>query len=454
MTLSATYDSVLARVRLAGSGLTVSDTFTRTVVNAWGTSDSGHVWSTDGGSASNYSTTGSRGIHSATARGTGYITYTGSEMLDVDIVSRVVVGVLATGDYISAGLVARFVSSTGDYYLLRAEFRTDQSIVLTLFRRSSGGFVTLASATSGATHSTGAGYSVRLQVVGSSLKSKFWQTSLGEPSSWDIDFVDSSPVTTSGGIGCRSFVSSSNTNTLPVAVEYDDFSAVPWVKVERSTNQVTWTTVRGGAALVPVSGAIALDDYEFAPDVTNYYRAVGQTANITPTLGGVWLKSLARPFLNRQVTVVDYSDVARTSRAGVFDIVGRSFPIAVTDLHGSRRWTLDVLASTLAEAEDLDLLISTGEVQFVHVPAGSGVPGGYVALGDTSERRPGRRSVRRVFSLPFTAVAAPGPDIIPAVGTWQTVVNNYTDWSALTSDKADWNAVLQLVGSIADVIVP
>lgn len=43
--------------------------------------------------------------------------------------------------------------------------------------------------------------------------------------------------------------------------------------VERSTDQITWVTVRGGDALTLVSGAAKLDDYEFTPGVPNYYRA-------------------------------------------------------------------------------------------------------------------------------------------------------------------------------------
>ncbi|NUT31524.1 MAG: hypothetical protein HOV79_00465 [Hamadaea sp.] len=47
--------------------------------------------------------------------------------------------------------------------------------------------------------------------------------------------------------------------------------------VERSTDQVRWTTVRGASAWPVTAGAFAktLDDYEFAPGVVNYYRVRG-----------------------------------------------------------------------------------------------------------------------------------------------------------------------------------
>lgn len=43
--------------------------------------------------------------------------------------------------------------------------------------------------------------------------------------------------------------------------------------VERSTDQVVWSTVRGGSAVTVTAGTMsALSDYEFSADVLNYYR--------------------------------------------------------------------------------------------------------------------------------------------------------------------------------------
>jgi hypothetical protein len=75
--------------------------------------------------------------------------------------------------------------------------------------------------------------------------------------------------------------------------------------IERSPDQVTWTTVRGAAALQLSGGAFSLDDYEFADGQANYYRvtysdttapvyvssaalatttSAGATASVTPAL--------------------------------------------------------------------------------------------------------------------------------------------------------------------------
>jgi hypothetical protein len=46
-----------------------------------------------------------------------------------------------------------------------------------------------------------------------------------------------------------------------------------YATIERSVDQITWVTVRGGAAVPLVSGACQLDDYEFVPGQINYFRA-------------------------------------------------------------------------------------------------------------------------------------------------------------------------------------
>lgn len=54
-------------------------------------------------------------------------------------------------------------------------------------------------------------------------------------------------------------------------------SQVAAVTVERSTNQLYWTTVRGGQDLPVTGGAVSIDDYEFSPDVPNFYRVTSDT---------------------------------------------------------------------------------------------------------------------------------------------------------------------------------
>lgn len=234
--------------------------------------------------------------------------------------------------------------------------------------------------------------------------------------------------------------------------------------VEWSLDGIRWSTVRGGAA-VAVSGGdilVPLSHYEFSDRVVNYYRVTGTntfTGTITPQLSGVWLRSIGRPFLSRQVQVVQPAafTVTRTARNGLFDVVGRTFPVAVTDVRRGRAWTLEVRTEDEEEANDLDLLLAGGDVLLIHVPVSpiqSCVPGGYVVAGDASVTWHPLRPLRRKWTIPVVEVAAPGPDVVGSTGSWQTVLDQLGDWQAVLDGYASWAELLTVIADGSEVIVP
>lgn len=184
-----------------------------------------------------------------------------------------------------------------------------------------------------------------------------------------------------------------------------------------------------------------------------------EIASITPDLDSIWFKVISKPFLNRTAYCVPKpGNVTRRARQGIFPIIGRSLPVATTDVRGSREYELDVITRTTEEYRDFDLVLSTGDVIFIHAPLGSPIDTAYVAIDDVVRRQPlnGSRCGNdwRVFTLPITEVAAPGADIVGSVGTWQTVVNTYATWSDVLANHPTWADLLTLVGSADDIIVP
>lgn len=215
-------------------------------------------------------------------------------------------------------------------------------------------------------------------------------------------------------------------------------------------------TVTGGAAAISRTIIAA-----FAPAA----YLTQESAQITPSLAGagcqdtpVWLKSIARPFLNRTVTVVQRGEpaITRPARAGVFDIVGRSFPVAVSDVRTSRRWTMHLRTYTAAEADAVDLLLASGDPLFIHVPAvcADTVPGGYVSVGDAVRSWHPLRPAHQLWTLPCVEVAPPAASVVGATITWAGVINSYATWADVIADNASWSDLLADVGDADDVIVP
>lgn len=228
---------------------------------------------------------------------------------------------------------------------------------------------------------------------------------------------------------------------------------------EKSLNALSWTTVRGGESVTVVSGSASLDDYEFSPGVVNHYRIddgtdVWQTT-ITPEQAEVWMKSISRPFLNRPVTVVSHSDITREARNGVFPIIGRSSPVAITDVRLARQWEMTLKADSVSDADALELVLAGGDPLYIQVPPdGRDIPGGYVVVGTMTRRRFGHVSARRWFDLPMTTVAPPGPGVVGATMTWEALVAEFGTWSDVVSAFGTWAAVSEYVADPSVVIVP
>lgn len=215
------------------------------------------------------------------------------------------------------------------------------------------------------------------------------------------------------------------------------FGAVPG---SLTTNTIV---VTGGTAQIS-RGAVAV--------LSQAAYVTQETATVTPAQTSVWLKNPLKPYLNRAVTVQGVDDVSRAARTGVFDILSRTLPVAVTDLQGPRATTIYVRSDS-SVSKDLHGCLATGDVIFIHPPAVQRVvPTMYAVLGDTSTNRPAETGTIRVLTLPVTEVAQPSLVLAAVLSNWQTVVNTYATWAALAAAKATWADVLLLVGSPTDVI--
>lgn len=244
-------------------------------------------------------------------------------------------------------------------------------------------------------------------------------------------------------------------------------ASATYAVVDRTTNGINYTTVRGGTAATVTSQNLGstLDDYEFPEGVSITYRIRSyntsnvlqstQTDTISATMSGVWLKFIARPYLNRQVEVLEVGSIARASRNGIFPVIGRSNPITVTDLHGSREVTLSVKTTTATQARNLDLALANGSPVFVHAPTDFFLESMYAVVGNFEQSIlvPVTPFNVRKFDIPLTETSAPSANIVGYPGTWTILLNNYATWSTVATEFATWADVAELIGDPSDIIV-
>lgn len=236
----------------------------------------------------------------------------------------------------------------------------------------------------------------------------------------------------------------------------------------RSTdNFITSQVLRGGLGAPMSGGVFNIDDYEFPVGVPVWYQMTSYDAGLvqqasftvgpmTQNIAAPWVKSLSRPYLNQAVVIQEITDIQARARLTVHDVVGRSAGIAVSDVRAGREFTAVLVTENEQASENMRALVASGDPIYLQLPAAEDelVPTGYFAVGDVERQLAMRRKARRYWSLPLTEVAAPGPDVIGAQVTWQTVLSTYATWTAVLAANATWNDLLNRVAPPSEVIVP
>lgn len=208
-------------------------------------------------------------------------------------------------------------------------------------------------------------------------------------------------------------------------------------------------TVTGGAAAISRSLMIAFKQAAFVKQ---------ETATVTPVPAQVWVKFPSFPGQNLAVQVTDWGDVVRPSRDGVFDIVNRTNPGAVTDLMGSREVTITLRTTgALSNSTDLDQRIASGLPIFIQAPDATvdDVFTMYAVVTGYTRSRPVAHTHTRYHTLALKEVAAPAASIAGATFTWDDVIALYPTWNDVLADPAasTWLNLMNKV-STASLVVP
>lgn len=216
----------------------VTDTFTRTESNGWGTNDTGFTWSTGGGTAADYSVSGGKGNHTLATAAASRRCFLGTTISDFDAYVSVTSDQLATGNYIAGGLTFRYLDAD-NLYNAQVMFTTTNTVTALILKRVGAVETLLGSYTlPNETFVAGTYYRLRFKIKGTSLKCKAWAATDAETPVWQVSVSDNDLVA-STLLGFRSISGTGNTNVNPT-VSYDDYGIVSpqYFTVTRSINGV------------------------------------------------------------------------------------------------------------------------------------------------------------------------------------------------------------------------
>lgn len=249
---------------------------------------------------------------------------------------------------------------------------------------------------------------IRFRVVGSQLSARAWQEGSAEPANWEITVTDTA-IPSGDRVFARGFKGVTN--------GYRQYF-----------------------------GPIEVNAIPQIPDAM---------AAVTPIQEGVWLKSITYPLFNRELECVDWQELERTSRTAFFDIKGRHEILGIADVGSSATFPLTFITYSKAENRAVVALMTYGGLMLLQPPgddedencptAYSGIPEGYVMVGDYVQSRTVYGKPIWLWTVQFTQVA-PGDaaailpatitwtqlwDLIGPEGTWETVWETWETWQEL-----------------------
>lgn len=267
---------------------------------------------------------------------------------------------------------------------------------------------TLLGSASVGTWQRGVPWYIRFRVQGSQLSVRAWQQGSAEPSNWEITVTDTD-IPTGNRVFARGF-----------------------------------------------KGATLAYRQHFGPiEVNTIPQSAESTATVTPVQEGVWLKSITYPLFNRQLECVDWQELERSSRTAFFDIKGRHEILGIADVGSSATFALTFITYSKAENRALVALLTYGGLMLLQPPgddedeecptAYSGIPEGYVMVGDSVQSRTVYGKPIWLWTVQFTRVApSDAAAILPATitwtqlweligpeGTWETVWATWPTWQSL-----------------------
>jgi len=260
-------------------GTSIQDTFDRNLTSSWGNANTGEAWTNVSGSASDYSVTGSAGVHTHTAVNVGHHSIIGpTTVRDFEAYAELQwPGVVPTGAAFELAIIGRY-TNTSNYYYFRTRWTETDLLEVAIVKVVAGVFTQLGSSVFNPQNFPNGGsvngvVSMRAQAQGSMLRVKVWDESVGaEPVAWTI--ITSDTALTAGQVGLRSELISGNTNTLPVAFRFPTFIVTPvttgfgYYELQRSDLDTDWETI----LQVTSPGVTGFNDLEARITMQSNYR--------------------------------------------------------------------------------------------------------------------------------------------------------------------------------------
>lgn len=416
-------DQTWVRGGFVGNYGRLTDGFNRAdSTTSLGTADEGGAWTAHTGT---WGINGNRGYLDTAASPTDAVaTLQSTHLADGAIEADITLSAARA----NAGLVFR-AADDQDFLMVRLRKTTVDAIEL--YKRS-GGTYTLLADLDPAGLTLGATYHLRVEFHGGQLRALLDGV---ERLSHLLLVGDHDEFGSYDRYGLYLGYDSSNPGFDDGATRFDnlvaELAATQTVDLERSLDDgATWEAVRDATGMVLSNQIITVNDYEVPPGVLAQYRAMSHAGEQDETFSsewgvatvqdtelvadGWWLKDPLDPSVNQRVAVAPPFDFRRKEPQAIYEPLGRTTAVVVTDGPRGIEGTLTLWAKDAATYTALDALLRLGHPLLLVDPFARQW---YIKVGSThdwfllrAQPTPGENTPIRhlhAVSVRFTEVAAP-----------------------------------------------
>lgn len=254
---------------------TIIDNFDRTVTNGLGGN-----WILNSNNTQ-YSVDGTKALIKCSTADFAYKASIPGTYLNMEAKVDVSVPSIPTGasGWLTGSILARY-QDAANHYQARLEFTETSSLGISIYKII-GGVATLLQAATVGTYTAGTSYTLKFRVNINKLMAKAWQTTVTEPTSWNIELTDSS-ISASGIFGIEGKKAAGNTDVNPV-VNFDNFKAGDY----STSNRMIYCVAKTKNFDMSVSHQFKRL-WWWGADVTSYNEVIGTASPIVLSFKAKW----------------------------------------------------------------------------------------------------------------------------------------------------------------------
>jgi hypothetical protein len=394
----------------------IFDTFTRDLIDDWGTTTSGAPYTESGGTVpGDYDVNGGMGRQTLTTVNTRRHAFAFTTVDNQNMYVDTSVPVAnATGAGITMWALAR-LTDVNNWYTARLELSTAGILTLTLAKRVAGTVTDLTAALQvGDSHVANDLWRIRISVNGSLIQGKAWLVADPEPTAWQLSVTDTD-LPTGTGVGMASRLETGSADA-PLVSSWDNlFVGDPCEPCEPVTASTIDTPVT-----MPSNGAFRLrDPVRPCNDLYVPMCFTSTPPDCLPT-SGIFFASMETESYSANSILLNPTNARR--------------PIAITRQRRDKASLLQLVTRTFTDRDNLLAINEPGSPLLLSGPPQYGIDDAYMSIGTLTIERglSDHRFPVRINNLPFITVDRPvGPSQGVCGSRVEDTCDLYDTWGEL-----------------------